>query len=272
MSRARLSFTEVLVIVAIISVVASVLGPALLAKPRECGIRSACVNNLKQVGLVLNLYASENEGKFPPIDDSPGNFMFEGNVMYPEYLTDVHIVACPSDPDYQWNTNFRLDADHSDGTKAGQIHPDCITDMSYSYIGWMVMTDHEAIGFFDAYDNGLLPWGRDHDLIVHPGLGTGEGNAIYRLSQEVDRFLIPDTNTPIQGDESGASIVPVMWDQISTHISEFNHVPAGQNVLYLDGHVEFHRYDLGSTEFPISPMTAFLYDAFTRDPIPHCEE
>jgi prepilin-type processing-associated H-X9-DG protein len=90
------------------------------------------------------------------------------------------------------------------------------------------------------------------------GRGNSGGNQINRLSAGVDRFLITDINKIFTGTESGSSVVPVMWDQISTDISEFSHVPAGQNVLYLDGHVEFVRYDLNSTKFPVSPMYAAI--------------
>jgi prepilin-type processing-associated H-X9-DG protein len=55
-----------------------------------------------------------------------------------------------------------------------------------------------------------------------------------------------------------------VWDQISTLISEFSHVPAGQNVLYLDGHVDFHRYDVNSQEFPVSPMYAAVNGGVTE--------
>jgi prepilin-type processing-associated H-X9-DG protein len=49
-----------------------------------------------------------------------------------------------------------------------------------------------------------------------------------------------------------------MWDQISTDISEFSHVPAGQNVLYLDGHVEFLRYDPDIDDFPSTILYAAI--------------
>ena len=252
--------------------------PVCIHPARESARRSACVNNLKQLGLVLNMYANENGGKFPPMDDTGNNFMFESDLLYPEYLSDVSILACPSDPETNPKANFRLISDHPDGTTVGEVHPDCITDMSYSYLGWMVMTDKETEAFFDAYDN-MSPEDYDKDIIVPEGSGNAEGNVLHRLSQGVDRFLIPDTNILIQrdetilvGDEFGWSIVPIMWDQISTDIAEFSHVPAGQNVLYLDGRVDFYRYDLNSTQFPTSPLTASMFSGRPREPIPDCEE
>ena len=116
-----------------------------------------------------------------------------------------------------------------------------------------------ASSVFPISNPALNSW-RDMNVNIasygFSGMGISGGDMLYRLTQGVDRFLIEDINTIFTGDESGASVVPVMWDQISTIITEFNHVPAGQNILYLDGHVEFHRYDMNSTKFPTSPMYA----------------
>ena len=33
-----------------------------------------------------------------------------------------------------------------------------------------------------------------------------------------------------------------MWGYTSPRVEDFNHVPGGCNVLYMDGHVEFLKY------------------------------
>ena len=272
MNRKGLTLVEILVVIFIIGILAAILLPMLAHRPHHHNRRSACVNNLKQLGLVLNMYANENGDKFPPIDNVTNNFIFESDVLYPEYLSDAAIVACPSDPETDYNKNFRLVRDHqTDGTPAGQVHPDCITNMSYSYLGWMLMDDAETEAFFEEYDRMSLE-DRDNDLSVPEGSGNAEGDVLHRLSSGVDQFLLTDTNNIFTGDEIGSSVVPIIWDQISTNIADFSHVPAGQNVLYLDGHVDFHRYDLNSTQFPVSPMTAAQFGGRPRAPIPNCEE
>jgi prepilin-type processing-associated H-X9-DG protein len=102
------------------------------------------------------------------------------------------------------------------------------------------------------------------------GTGNSNGSVLNRLSAGVDRFLITDINNIFQGTETGSSVVAVMWDQISTNISEFSHVPAGQNVLYLDGHVDFHRYDDTSDSFPVSPMYAAVNGGLSDKSFPMC--
>lgn len=48
--------------------------------------RASCQNSLKQIGLVLQLYREAHGGIWP--ETLPE--------LYPEYLTDLHVLICPS--------------------------------------------------------------------------------------------------------------------------------------------------------------------------------
>jgi len=74
------------------------------------------------------------------------------------------------------------------------------------------------------------------------GYGNGGGNTCYRFREGIERFMITDINNPA-ASAKGQSEVFVMMDIVATSTDQFNHVPGGCNVLYLDGHVDFVRYE-----------------------------
>jgi prepilin-type N-terminal cleavage/methylation domain-containing protein/prepilin-type processing-associated H-X9-DG protein len=86
---------ELLVVIAIIAILASMLLPA-LAKAKESGKRIASVNNLRQLGLSMQMYADDNEGMQPKRSSAkrwPGELR--------EYYKDLRILVCPSDKNPQ---------------------------------------------------------------------------------------------------------------------------------------------------------------------------
>ena len=182
---------ELLVVIAIIGILAAILLPALARARASAGSKIA--NNLKQMGLVYKMYDNESPGeKWPgdayhwygPVYDcqdqlSRGVFQAEGygelqkgegplfEQIYPEYLTDIHILRCPSgataEQDMQTNmqgqdiTLIRCSYDSSDLT--GGFYDDLaqginrVMNQSYMYYGHMFdkVDDQDAIFIDDFY-------------------------------------------------------------------------------------------------------------------------
>jgi prepilin-type processing-associated H-X9-DG protein len=84
---------------------------------------------------------------------------------------------------------------------------------------------------------------------------------MFRLREGIERFLITDINNAAASTKA-STMIPVMWDHISTKVKDFAHVPGGGNVLYLDGHVQFLRYP--NENFPMSEDSARIFGRYNK--------
>jgi len=98
-NRAHRGFTliELLVVIAIIAILAAILFPV-FARAREAARATSCVSNLRQVGLAVTMYATDNEGY--PFHSSPSNQV--PRTRWPDYLLpytkNEKMFLCPSAP------------------------------------------------------------------------------------------------------------------------------------------------------------------------------
>jgi prepilin-type N-terminal cleavage/methylation domain-containing protein/prepilin-type processing-associated H-X9-DG protein len=148
---------------------------------------------------------------------------------------------------------------------------------SYSYVGYCIDPDWlelDGVAVLSAITNGFQSnsgcnWTSGVPPVGPPGTAAGSahgfgyyqcgrddrtwtlanaGEVPFRVLREgLERFLITDVLHPERSNQA-ASEVAIYWDisrgfaSAAADANEFNHVPSGANVLYIDGHVEYSKY------------------------------
>lgn len=122
-SRARLAFTliELLVVIAIIAILAALLFPT-FGRAKENARGTACLSNLRQIGVALQLYVDANNQRLPVMRDKPpatdtnlpaSDSFASVDVVLANDLGNTNVLRCPSDraglfettgSSYSWNS------------------------------------------------------------------------------------------------------------------------------------------------------------------------
>jgi len=163
--RNRFAFTlvELLITVAIISVLAALLSVA-CAGARERARRVVCINNLHQIGTYFDLYCQDNDGYYPPYaySFSPGK---SGNwviLVVPKKTAQTlvggqeaqNVYVCPSDMD-----PLELDCYDEDGNPL-------TVEVSYAY---------NLVLFMDGYRTSTVPRPSDCSLAMDGDMQQVQG-------------------------------------------------------------------------------------------------
>jgi prepilin-type N-terminal cleavage/methylation domain-containing protein/prepilin-type processing-associated H-X9-DG protein len=127
---------ELLVVIAIIAILAALLLPA-LTRAKAASHKSACLNNLRQMGMSLLMYANENKDIIPRANNPFWYTILTANLSGPnasalEY-TKIKIFMCPAYPN---KSNL----------------------VAYVVNGWYFTSPKDAMGTeWDPFENPTVP-------------------------------------------------------------------------------------------------------------------
>jgi prepilin-type processing-associated H-X9-DG protein len=228
--RSRFNLALMMTSLGLVGIVAAIMLPA-LARSHEAARRASTQNNMKQIGLVLKMYANESHGElYPPMAPYPGVWMFDLRRVYPKYMTDIAILVDPGHPEsgaILGEMRAIVDREPVDWERLTRL-----AARSFTYFGWVMNDEADAERLAQMHASADAPFDRD--------VVEGE-EPIYRIREGVERFLITDMNNPA-ATAHGQSEIPLV-------IGNVRRTPDGTNVLYLDGHVDYVR--MGS-KFPVT--------------------
>ena len=190
----------------------------------------------------------------PPGGLDPGKFFPAGGYFYQGWARGESVGTMITY--LAWREQILLWDDKTTAERWAAFDQDADTS-GIDMVGWAAMLT-------DGFPPSAFPSGFQN--YVYPTVPVGNGDVpygtIYRLREGIERFMITDINNPA-GSAMAQSELPVMWDyaqfeeESGNYQTTFNHAPGGANILFMDGHVEFHRYP--SNDMPVLHPAAIAH-------------
>lgn len=264
--RPRRAFTliELLVVISIIALLIAILLPA-LGKAREAARASACLNQLKQMGIAIYNYSSENEGVYTPgrVADDTNGWSFDDLLqpyINPGKFTTAELAdrSGPAAATNKRAEHFRCPSD--DVVRDGYIPRSYATTSPAHHWPGIGQTQFGVMNNMGAFSFAGATWVRTEDV--------KEASGTFLLSEWVHRNNVVGSIWSVWMDGGNNS----WWAQFEENVdimspgNKTRYMHANRtNFLYADGHGG--SIDNSSQKTPFAEMPREYYGTgTTREP------
>jgi len=223
----RFTLIELLVVISIIATLAAMLLPA-LSSAREKTRSVSCINNLKQFGAAVSLYADDNDDfntwAYTDVHPTTGNAVDMG----------FHIIL----GGYMGYANVRNDWDAVLGTIPHHVN------QSFLCPSLPVESTRQSGGWKIAYTANRTHYGGTHSIF---GYRQKTNNylpwLLSRLRRPSEIMGIADGRDSVfvGATQWGGITDPVLFDSVSSSARIPQRHSGGCNVVFMDGHTEYRR-------------------------------
>jgi prepilin-type N-terminal cleavage/methylation domain-containing protein/prepilin-type processing-associated H-X9-DG protein len=154
--RRAFTLVELLVVIAIIAILAAMLLTA-LASAKKKAAQTACINNLRQLGLGMKMYVDDNGDTFPGIASRTYGFHREDWIywrtdtnLYPSFEKSPILTSIPG----LQKPSLRCPLDIGDGDRLAVRYPDDYGPylFSYSFTGYGLDGNNKNVGMSSVID------------------------------------------------------------------------------------------------------------------------